>query len=221
MSMDRSRRPDPSRDRDAENAILGEVERVRAHPDYDTVEKRAAALQATRQQQEREVDPDKRKRLTLHEVALKRLVVEDLTANLQQRVQDRTLPLYQNRDQHLLAREQADARADNIAPFSITDTRQLRRAADEAADLKWVLLDDGRVRLGSTDTTHAVVADGRDVIAAGELAIAIVNRSLLALSFTNQSGHYQPPRDVIDIAAPFFEAHGIQVPHTSRKDYDS
>jgi hypothetical protein len=219
--MDRPRRPDPSRDRDAEKAIAGEVERVRAHPDYDTVEKRAAALQETRHRQQREVDHEQRKRLTLHEAALRRLVVADLTTSLQQRVQDRTVPLYQNRDPHLLAREQADARADNIAPFNITDTRQLRRAADEATDLKWVILDDGRVRLGPTATTHAVVADGRDVVAAGEIAIAIVNRSILALSFTNQSGHYQPPRDVIDIAAPFFEAHGIQIPHTSRKDYES
>jgi hypothetical protein len=220
MNMDRSRRRDPSRDRDVEKAIAGEVDRVRAHPDYDTVEKRAAALQATRQQQQREADPETRKRLTLHEAALKRLVVEDLTTSLQQRVQNRTLPLYENRDAHNLAEEQSDARAANIKPFSITDERQLRRAADDATTLKWVLLEDGRISLGPTDTTHAVISGGRAVAAAGEVAIASFGRTLVAVDFRNTSGHYRPLKDVIDIATPFFEAHGVTVPTSSRKGHD-
>jgi hypothetical protein len=219
--MERSRRPDPTRERDTEKAIALEVERVRAHPAYDTIDKRAAALQATRHQQERETDPAQRKRLTLHEAALKRLVVEDLTTNLQQRIQDQTVPLYANRDAHALAREQADARADNITPFSITDTRQLRQAADEATTLKWVILEDCRVRMGPTETTHAVVAGGRNVAAAGEVVIASLGRRLVALDFTNTSGHYRPEPQVIDIAAPFFEAHGVVVPASSRKVHDA
>jgi predicted transcriptional regulator len=152
--------------------------------------------------------------------ALKRLVVEDLTTSLQQRVQNRTLPLYENRDAHNLAEEQSDARAANIKPFSITDERQLRRAADDATTLKWVLLEDGRISLGPTDTTHAVISGGRAVAAAGEVAIASFGRTLVAVDFRNTSGHYRPLKDVIDIATPFFEAHGVTVPTSSRKGHD-
>lgn len=220
MSIDRARRIDPSRERDAERAIALEIERVRSHPDYDTLDKRAAALRATRHQQQREVDAEQRKRLNLHEAGLKRLVIEDLTTSLQQRIKDRTVSLYENRDAHNLAEEQSDARAANIKPFSITDERQLRRAADDATTLKWVLLEDGRISLGPTDTTHAVISGGRAVAAAGEVAIASFGRTLVAVDFRNTSGHYRPRKDVIDLATPFFEAHGVTVPTSSRKGHD-
>lgn len=219
--MERARRPDPSRERETEKAIALEVERVRAHPTYDTADKRAAALQATRQQQEGESDPERRRRLALHEAALKRLVLEDLTSSLQQRIQDQRVPLYRNVDAHTLARETADARAARITPFDITDTSALRRASEDATLLKWVLLQDGGVRLARIETTHAVIAGGQDVVAAGELSIASFGRTLVAIDFRNTSGHYRPSPEVIDIAAPFFEAHGVIVPPSSRKVHDT
>lgn len=61
------------------------------------------------------------------------------------------------------------------------------------------------------DISHAVLADGGPVLAAGEFDAEIIGPQLFVSSLNNLSGHYRPTADSLTVARRAFETAGITV----------
>ena len=59
--------------------------------------------------------------------------------------------------------------------------------------------------------SHAVLADGGPVQAAGETEAVTISGATVLISLNNRSGHYRPGRSSLTVAREAFEARGVQV----------
>jgi hypothetical protein len=83
--------------------------------------------------------------------------------------------------------------------------------------VKWVVTADGKLWIipkyvSEAEIAHSVIANGGDVIAAGEADIAGSNGQYVGLDITNHSGHYLPSQGSLEIAKKIFESYGIMFP---------
>ena len=79
-----------------------------------------------------------------------------------------------------------------------------------------VLVSEATVRLQRV--THAVLAKGRPVEAAGEVEL-VTTGFMVVIELNNRSGHYLPDPASLDVARAAFEARGFDVPTSSIDSY--
>lgn len=75
-------------------------------------------------------------------------------------------------------------------------------------------------RVGVEHITHAVLAEGDPVQAAGEFEIVVEHGALVVSALDNMSGHYRPAAASLDVAQQAFEAAGIRVRSGAVRRYD-
>ena len=68
--------------------------------------------------------------------------------------------------------------------------------------------------------THAVLADGRPVEAAGELEVAREDDTVVVTALDNMSGHYRPDAGSLTVAKEAFEKRGVPVRPGCVRAYD-
>ena len=66
--------------------------------------------------------------------------------------------------------------------------------------------------------THAVLAKGRPVEAAGEVEL-VTTGFMVVIELNNRSGHYLPDSASLDVARAAFRARGFAVPESSIDSY--
>ena len=87
--------------------------------------------------------------------------------------------------------------------------------AVNAGTIKWVVTEAGELLIsphsvGGSEISHAVIAGGRPVLAAGQAEIAGSGGAYIGLSITNHSGHYMPSEGSLQVGIDAFAALGIR-----------
>ena len=133
-------------------------------------------------------------------------------------------PSYHNRDPAQYQREQEAARRAQVAPvevpsdafdaFAAVGTRMIFVVSGEG---KLVV---ARRRQRGEHISHAVLAGGGSVLAAGEFEVGFDGSSKVVSELNNMSGHYRPSADSLAVAAEAFEAAGIRVLPDAVTPYD-
>jgi hypothetical protein len=83
--------------------------------------------------------------------------------------------------------------------------------------LIYVVTEIGELVIGAqlswpTPASHAVLAQGRAVAAAGEVLMAVADGIKIVLALNNKSGHYEPDAGCLVVAAQAFRDLGFEVP---------
>jgi hypothetical protein len=125
--------------------------------------------------------------------------------------------LLPNQLPHLFEHEQQDAARRKLVPVPAADRARLAQLA-ERGTLKWVLVDAGLV-FGDERLFHPVLSRGKPVLAAGQVDLAVVDKSFYVIHLTNHSGHYKPPPATLALAEQAFRKAGFAVPPGSRKEH--
>ena len=68
--------------------------------------------------------------------------------------------------------------------------------------------------------THAVLADGGPVQAAGEFEVVEEGETVVVAALNNMSGHYRPDADSLSVAKEAFEARSLPIRSGSIRPYD-
>ncbi|WP_405449637.1 putative T7SS-secreted protein [Streptomyces erythrochromogenes] len=123
-------------------------------------------------------------------------------------------PLFDNRMPDQLADELADAERLGVKPI---------RAGDDGFDdiinsgtVKWAVTEQGELvfipkHVQGTELKHPVLTNGAPVRAAGEAEIAGSGGNYFGMEINNQSGHYWPSQESLDIGKEAFERAGIPI----------
>ncbi len=74
-------------------------------------------------------------------------------------------------------------------------------------------------QMGVEHISHAMLADGGPVQAAGEFEIAAEHGELVVSALNNMSGHYQPAAASLKVAREAFEAAGIRIRSGAVRSY--
>lgn len=122
---------------------------------------------------------------------------------------------FTNNYPHALPRELEDARNvgfQRITPQNTTDATFQRTVND--GTIKWVVDQDGVLHISpktvhGQEISHAALAGGRPVLAAGEANISARGGAVIGLELSNYSGHYRPTAASIDIGTQAFGRLGI------------
>ena len=96
--------------------------------------------------------------------------------------------------------------------------------ATEGERMIYVVVD-GRLvvskrRAMGENITHAVLANGRPVEAAGEFEAAREERTIAVSALDNMSGHYRPDSGSLSVAKEAFETRGVLVRPGCIRPYD-
>ncbi|MGW7135597.1 putative T7SS-secreted protein [Streptomyces xanthophaeus] len=122
--------------------------------------------------------------------------------------------LFDNRMPGELADELADAERLGVKPI---------RAGDAGFDdiinsgtVKWAVTEEGELvfipkHVQGTELKHPVLTNGAPVRAAGEAEIAGSSGNYFGMEINNQSGHYWPSQESLDIGKEAFERAGIPI----------
>lgn len=121
---------------------------------------------------------------------------------------------YYNRSPAQLEQESEAARQVGVAPVEVPSTAFEALAAE--GDRMIYVVVSGRLlaskrQVGFEHISHAVLADGGSVQAAGEFEVEAGQRGLVVSALNNMSGHYRPAAASLDVARQAFEAAGIPV----------
>ncbi len=89
----------------------------------------------------------------------------------------------------------------------------------------FVVLNNGKLvaaprERGAAHTSHAVLANGGPVLAAGEFTVEFRGSEIMVSALNDMSGHYQPGADGLAVAQDAFEAAGISVRPEATTSYD-
>lgn len=82
----------------------------------------------------------------------------------------------------------------------------------------WLLV--SRRHVMGEHISHAVLADGGHVQAAGEFEVIEIGEVKVVASLNNMSGHYRPGRESLDVAVEAFEERGLRVLSDGVEQYD-
>ena len=137
---------------------------------------------------------------------------------------ERTLPQYANKDPQTLTRELESIGRDRFRPIPADAFETLRRYCLQGDPLKWVVTTNGEILFGPTHHTHAALAGGEPVLAAGHAYLVEIDRQrkqFFIPSINNTSGHYQPAEPSIDIAIRLLRAHGFTVPDAAKQPHST
>ena len=120
--------------------------------------------------------------------------------------------LYHNQMPENLAQELADAARVGVVP-----TRAGASGFNDLVNdgtIKWVVTETGELFVGphtrfSQEISHAVLANGAPVRAAGEANISAHGRIRIGMDITHHSGHYQPSAESVEIGKEAFRRAGV------------
>jgi len=121
--------------------------------------------------------------------------------------------VFPNQLPETLAAEVDAAEAVGFEPIS-PNTRAFDAAVNEGT-IKYVVLETGEVLVAphtieGIEISHAAIAGGRPVVAAGEADIAALGSRRIGVSISRQSGHYRPSEASLDVALDAFRHLGIE-----------
>ena len=123
-----------------------------------------------------------------------------------------------------LSQELEAARRVLVDPFMIPSDAFDALAA-QGAQMIYVVLPDCRLVAAPRSQrgefiSHAVLATGGPVLAAGEFQMNIDDTAMAVSKLDNMSGHYQPGSATLALARTAFEAAGIDVRPDGLRPYD-
>ncbi len=132
------------------------------------------------------------------------------------------MPIFYNHYSESLEAELQAARDVDASPIVVPSDAFLDLAAT-GERLIYAVIDDVLLVSGLfvqlQRITHAVLAGGRPVSAAGEVDLLVTPDLMLVMELTNRSGHYRPDRQSLEVAKAAFEACGFRVPDDSLRTY--
>src|SRR5690242_7830693 len=122
--------------------------------------------------------------------------------------------LFENHFPQFLQSELAIARALHVKPLRVGE-----KGFDEVIDsdkVKWAIDANGVLkvipkRVGSKEIKHSVITGGKPVLAAGEAYIAGSNGTYYLLDIDNNSGHFLPSSESLQLGINAFAAAGVIV----------
>ena len=133
------------------------------------------------------------------------------------------LRTYHNRDRRALAQEMDAARRVGVAPVEVPSVAFDVLVAEGDRMIYVVasgrLLVSKRLVLGE-HISHAVIASGEPVQAAGEFEVVEEQEATIVSILNNMSGHYRPARASLTVAQEAFEAAGLRIRPGGVHDYD-
>ena len=122
-----------------------------------------------------------------------------------------------------LAQERNAARRGGVEAADVPSV-EFDRLVAEAERMIYVVVGDrllaSKRRAMGEHITHAVLADGEPVQAAGEFEVIELEGARVVAALNNVSGHYQPGPESLDVARRAFEARGLRVLPTGVEQYD-
>ena len=132
-------------------------------------------------------------------------------------------PSYYNQLPGQFQREHETARQVDLRAVEVPSEEFDSLAADGAPMIYVVV--GGRLlvskrRVSNEHISHAVLADGGPVQAAGEFKIKVESGALAVTALDNMSGHYRPDEASLEVARTAFESAGVRVPTGAVRSYD-
>lgn len=126
-----------------------------------------------------------------------------------------TAYLFKNTKGDQLGGELADTERLGVRPLKVGDPGF--DSAIEEGTVKWAVTAEGDLYLmpkfvGGVELKHPVLTGGADVQAAGEAEIAGSDGSYFGIEINNNSGHYLPSPDSLEIGRSTFGDAGIDFP---------
>lgn len=125
--------------------------------------------------------------------------------------------LYPNREPELLDEELKEARRLGIRVV-VAPSDDFDRLAALGELLIYVVLPPRTLvvcEASGFPAHHSILADGRPVLAAGEVSLSIYGGEKTVLSVNALSGHYRPDPRCLEIVRDLFEGLGFAVPDAS------
>lgn len=115
-----------------------------------------------------------------------------------------------------LAQELAEAEAAGATVCRVGDAAFDQMLAS-GGKIKWVVTPEGDLlfvqkQIGKVEIKHPVMTAGQDVAAAGEVIIEKTERGYASSLLDNNSGHYLPDDESLELAKRVFEIYGIILP---------
>lgn len=132
-------------------------------------------------------------------------------------------PPYYNRLPSRFPLESEAARRVGLAPVEIPSTAFDDLAAEGERMIYVVaggVLLVSKREVGTEHISHAVLADGGPVQAAGEFEVVAEHGAFVVSALDNMSGHYRPAGASLEVARQAFEAAGIRVRSGAVRRYD-
>lgn len=131
--------------------------------------------------------------------------------------------MFYNRLPERLPDEQEAARRAGVVPVEVPGFAFVALAS-EGKRLIYVMVD-GRLLVSRRyvrheNITHAVLAGGESVQAAGEFEAVAEGESVVVVALDNMSGHYRPDEGSLSLARDAFEARGVPVRPGCVRPYD-
>ena len=136
---------------------------------------------------------------------------------------DTLSPSYYNRLPEQLQQELETAQRVRLTPVEIPSTEFDSLAAD-GAPMIYVVVGEhllvSKRRVGDEHISHAVLANGGPVQAAGEFDIGTEHEAPVVSVLNNMSGHYRPVEASLEVARIAFESAGLRIPTGAVHSYD-
>ena len=132
-------------------------------------------------------------------------------------------PSYYNQLPLQLQRELETAQRVRLSPVEIPST-EFDSLAAEGVRMIYVVagghLIASKRQVGGEHISHAVLANGGPVQAAGEFETGTGHGAPVVSALNNMSGHYRPAKASLDVARIAFESAGIRIPTGAVHSYD-
>ena len=130
---------------------------------------------------------------------------------------------YYNLDPSTLAQELVGAHRAGVAAIEVPSA-EFDWLAAEGERMIYVLAGDrllvSKRHVMGEHISHAVLADGGLVQAAGEFEVIEFGNVKVVTSLNNMSGHYRPGSESLDVAMEAFEERGLRVLPDGVEQYD-
>lgn len=133
------------------------------------------------------------------------------------------LDSYHNRYPDQLATELDAARRVGFVPVEVPGSA-FDAVSGEGVTMIYVVVGDrllvSQRRLMDEHISHAVLAGGKPVQAAGEVKVRRQRDTLVVTALNNASGHYQPEAASLAVAQEAFESRGVAIRPDGVRHYD-
>ncbi len=132
-------------------------------------------------------------------------------------------PPYYNQLPEQLQRELETAERVRLTPVEIP-SEEFNSLAADGVPMIYVLVGGhllvSKRKVGDEHISHAVLANGGPVQAAGEFDIGTEHGAPVVSTLNNMSGHYRPAAASLEVARTAFESAGVRIPPGAVQSYD-